>query len=72
MIACKRDVLPNSGVFPLYLLTSEETEAAVCDDNTSGILCMYITSKQWISADQLQTNSGVMRAKSELQGSVTA
>lgn len=33
---------------------------------------MYITSKQWISVDQLQTNSGVMRAKSKLQGSVRA
>lgn len=27
---------------------------------------MYITSKRWISADQLQTNSDVMRAKSKL------
>lgn len=33
---------------------------------------MHITSKQRISADQLQTNSMVMRAKSKLQGSVRA
>ena len=64
--SCQRDVLPNSRV---SFQTSESEWRLQCVMIMQvEIHAHHITSKRWISADQLHTNTLVMRAKSKLQG----